>query len=97
MTRQEIERMAKLEERNEELARENAELKQRLEKAVELPYTERCNEYAKIVYKNKMGDIESETYFHDIYYKTSFANEVNGREYAEQRLAELKGEKNDKI
>lgn len=36
MTRQELERIAKLEQRNEELAKENAELKQRLEKAVEL-------------------------------------------------------------
>lgn len=73
------------------LTAENAALKARLEKAVELPYIEKCKEYTKIVYKNEFGDIDDETYFHDCYY--SYKNDIRGDKYAEARLAELKGGK----
>ena len=57
-----------LREMSDQLWDENAALRERLEKAVELPYMEKCNEYTKIIYKNNYGDIEDETYFHDCFY-----------------------------
>ena len=65
------------------------ELRERLDKAVELPYTEKGKEYTKIVYKNEFGDIDDETYFHDCYY--GYKNDMRGDKYAEARLTELKG------
>lgn len=70
------------------LEAENAELKARLEKAVELPYVEKCNEYTKIIYKNNYGDIEDETYFHDCFYGEN--KDIRGGTYAEARFTELK-------
>lgn len=78
------------EEEISDLKAENAVLRERLEKAVELPYIEKCKEYTKIVYKNELGDIDDETYFHDCYY--SYKNDIRGDKYAEARFAELKGE-----
>ena len=75
------------------LEAENAELKARLERAIELPYVKRDCELTQIIYKNSYGDIEEETYFHDCYYGER--HDVRGDVYAEVRLAELNGgEKN---
>lgn len=73
------------------LKAENAALRERLKNAAELPYTEKCKEYTKIIYKNNYGDIEDETYFHDCFYGEN--KNIRGDIYAEARLAELKGEK----
>ena len=70
------------------LQSENAALRARLEKAVELPYTEKCKEYTKIIYKSNHGDIEDETYFHDCFYGEN--KNIRGDIYTEARLAELK-------
>ena len=76
---------------NAVLKTENAELKARLERAVELPYVKRDCEFTQIIYKNSYGDMEEETYFHDCYYGER--HDVRGDVYAETRLAELKGGK----
>ena len=79
---------------NAVLKTENAELKARLERAVELPYVKRDCELTQIIYKNSYGDMEEETYFHDCYYGER--HDVRGDVYAEARLEELKGDKNDR-
>ena len=72
------------------LTAENAELKARLERTIELPYVKRDCEFTQIIYKNSYGDMEEETYFHDCYYGEH--HDVRGDVYAEARLAELKGD-----
>lgn len=79
---------------NVALKSENAELKARLERAIELPYVKRDCEFTQIIYKNSYGDMEEVTYFHDCYYGER--HDVRGDVYAEARLAELKGDKNDR-
>ena len=79
---------------NAVLKTENAELKARLERTIELPYVKRDCELTQIIYKNSYGDMEEETYFHDCYYGER--HDVRGDVYAEARLAELKGDKNDR-
>lgn len=74
-----------LEKENEQLKAENAALRERLEKALELPRIERLfngkvGSY-KVVYQDKNNRITSEYYSEE------------KREAAEARLAELKGEK----
>ena len=74
-----------LEKEIEQLKAENAALRERLEKAVELPRIERLfngkvGSY-KVVYQDKNNRITSEYYSEE------------KREAAEARLAELKGEK----
>ena len=74
-----------LEKENEQLKSENSALRERLEKAVELPRIERLfngkvGSY-KVVYQDKNNRITSEYYSEE------------KREAAEARLAELKGEK----
>ena len=84
-------------DKDKEIARltaENAELKARLERAIALPYVKRDCELTQIIYKNSYGDMEEETYFHDCYYGER--HDVRGDVYAEARLAELKGDKNDR-
>lgn len=91
LNKQELILYDKKDSKDEIIARleaENAELKARLDKAVELPYMEKCNEYTKIIYKNSYGDIEDETYFHDCFYGEN--KNIRGDIYAEARLAELK-------
>ena len=71
--------------RVKELEAENAALRERLEKAIELPHIERLfngkvGSY-KVVYQDKNNRITSEYYSDE------------KREAAEARLAELKGEK----
>lgn len=73
------------------LTAENAELKARLERAIELPYVKRDCELTQIIYKNSYGDMEEETYFHDCYYGER--HDVRGDVYAETMLEELKGGK----
>lgn len=75
----------------EALEAENAELKAKLNKAVELPSVKRDCELTQIVYRNNDGNIEEETYFHDCYYGQ--CHDVRGDVYAEARLEELKGGK----
>ena len=74
---------------NAALKSENAELKARLERTIELPYVKRDCEFTQIIYKNSYGDMKEETYFHDCYYGER--HDVRGDVYAEARLAELKG------
>lgn len=75
------------------LQSENAALQKRLENAVELPSVRRDCELTQIVYRNNYGNIEEETYFHDCYYGQG--HDVRGDVYAEARLAELKGVRNE--
>lgn len=79
------------EEEISDLKAENAVLRERLEKAVELPSVKRDCELTQIVYRNNYGNIEEETYFHDCYYGQG--HDVRGDVYAEARLEELKGGK----
>lgn len=74
-----------LEKENEQLKAENAALREKIEKALELPRIERLfngkvGSY-KVVYQDKNNRITSEYYSDE------------KREAAEARLAELKGEK----
>lgn len=71
------------------LQAENAELRARLDRAIELPYVKRDCEFTQIIYKNSYGDMEEETYFHDCYYGER--HDVRGDVYAEARLKELQG------
>ena len=68
------------------LTEENAELKARLDKAVELPFFQKDGAVIVLIYKNKDGIVLIEKYIEDEYY-----NGKRGKEAAEARLAELKG------
>lgn len=103
MTRQEIERMARLEECNAELAKENAELKARLEKAVELRFCKGDKAYAIIdtLFYTDVFPVTIEAV--DIVYEV-FDGELTtiqhstrlftDRTQAEQTLSELKNKEN---
>lgn len=73
-----------LENKVDELKAENAELRARLEKAVELPFFQKDGEVIVLIYKNKDGIVLIETYIEDEYY-----NGKRGKEAAEARLKEL--------
>ena len=64
---------------------ENAALRERLEKAVELPFYQKDGEVITLIYKNKDGTVLTETYIEDEYYDGKRFTDV-----AQARLAELK-------
>lgn len=70
------------------LQSENASLRERLDRAIELPFFQKDGEAIVLIYKNKDGVVLTETYFEDEYYDGKRGNEA-----AEVRLAELKGGK----
>lgn len=70
------------------LKTENAELRERFEKTIELPFFQKDGEVIVLIYKNNDGVVLAETYFEDVYYDGKRGNKA-----AEARLAELKGEK----
>lgn len=72
----------------EMLEAENASLRERLERAVELPFFQKDGEYIIIIYKEEHGMVCAEEYFEDEYY-----DGMRGSEAAEARFAELKEEK----
>lgn len=69
------------------LQEENAELRERLKKAVELPFFQKDGEVIVVIYKDKGGIVCAEEYIEDEFY-----DGIKGFEAAEVRLAELKGE-----
>lgn len=73
------------------LQAENAALRERLEKAVELPFFQKDGEVIVLIYKNNDGIILTEKYIEDEYYDGKRGNEA-----ALARLAELKGENRGK-
>ena len=74
------------------LQSENAALRERLDRAIELPFFQKDGEAIVLIYKNKDGVVLTETYFEDEYYDGKRGNEA-----AEARLAELKGEKDENL
>lgn len=76
--------------RVKELEAENAELRERLDKAVELPFFQKDGEVIILIYKNKDGIVLIEKYIEDEYY-----NGKRGKEAAEIRLRELNEDNND--
>lgn len=74
------------------LESENATLRERLEKSVELPFLQKDGEVIVLIYKDKEGVVFTEKYFTDEYY-----GEKKGEEAAKSRLAELKGENKDDV
>ena len=70
------------------LKSENAELRERLERSIELPFFQEDGEARILVYRDKNGIVCTEIYFEDEIYWGR-----RGDEAAEARLAELKGEK----
>ena len=70
------------------LRAENAELHERLERSIELPFFQEDGEARILVYRDKNGIVCTELYFEDEIYWGR-----HGDEAAEARLAELKGEK----
>ena len=72
------------------LETENAELRVRLEKAVELPFFQKDGEVIVVIYKDKGGIVCVEKYLEDEFYEG-----VSGLEAAEARLEEIKENNND--
>lgn len=70
---------------------ETAALRERLNRAIELPFFQKDGEVIVLIYKNKDGVVLTETYFEDEYYDGKRGNEA-----AEARLAELKRESGGK-
>ena len=70
------------------LQKENAALRERLEKAVELPFFQKDGEVIVVIYKDKGGIVCVEEYIEDEFY-----DGIKGFEADEARLAELKGGK----
>lgn len=68
------------------LKTENAELHERLERSIELPFLQEDGEARILVYRDKNGIVCTELYFEDEIYWGR-----HGDEAAEARLAELKG------
>lgn len=68
------------------LQSENAALRERLDRAIELPFLQKDGEVIVLIYKNKDGVVLTETYFEDVYYDGKRGNVA-----AESRFAELKG------
>ena len=66
------------------LQAENAELRARLDRAVELPFFQKDGEVIVLIYKEKHGIVLVEEYIEDEYY-----NGKRGKEVAEARLKEL--------
>ena len=73
-----------LENKTDELTAKNAELRARLDKAVELPFFQKDGEVIVLIHKNKDGIVLIEEYIEDEYY-----NGKKGKEAAEARLKEL--------
>lgn len=71
-----------------ELQTENAALRERLEKSIELPFFQEDGEARILVYRDKNGIVCTEIYFEDEIYWGRYGDEA-----AEARLAELKEEK----
>ena len=69
-----------------DLQAENAALRERLDRAIELPFFQKDGEVIVIIYKDKGGIVCVEKYFEDEYYDGKRGNDV-----AEARLAKLKG------
>lgn len=67
-----------------DLVDENATLRKRLEKAVELPVWQKNGEAISLFYRNKDNDICTELYWEDVYY-----DGVRGDKYAKTRFAEI--------
>ena len=72
------------------LEAENAELRARLEKALELPLFQKDGEVIVVIYKDKGGIVCVEKYLEDEFYEG-----VSGLEAAEARLKEIKENNND--
>ena len=73
-----------------QLKAENAALRERLEKAVELPFFQKDGEVIVLIYKDKHGIVIIDEYIEDEYY-----NGKRGNEAAEARLKEIQEENND--
>lgn len=69
----------------EALKVENVALRERLNRAIELPFFQKDGEVIVLIYKNNEGVVLTETYFEDVYYDGKRGNVA-----AEARLAELK-------
>ena len=82
------EKINALKEEVNALKSENAELHERLERSIELPFFQEDGEARILVYRDKNGIVCTEIYFEDEIYWGR-----HGDEAAEARLAELKGEK----
>ena len=78
--------LADVSEQCEQLKAENASLRKRLEKTIELPFFQKDGDAIVLIYKNKDGVVLTETYFEDVYY-----GEKRGDDIAEARFSELKG------
>lgn len=70
----------------ERLKAENAALRERLEKAVELPFYQKDGEYNLLLYRGEKDYVVGEEYFDDEYYDGK-----RGSEVVQARFAELKG------
>lgn len=71
-----------------ELQAENAALREKLNRAIELPFFQKDGEVIVLIYKNNDGIVLTETYFEDEYYDGKRGNDA-----AKARFAELKEEK----
>ena len=67
------------------LKSENAKLRERLEKTIELPFFQKDGEVIVLIYKNNDGVVLTETYFEDVYYDGKRGNDV-----AEARFEEIR-------
>ena len=67
------------------LEAENAAMRERLEKTIELPFFQKDGEAIVLIYKNKDGVVFTETYFEDVYY-----GEKRGDDVAEARFEEIR-------
>lgn len=67
---------------------ETAALRERLNRAIELPFLQKDGEVIVLIYKNKDGVVLIEKYIEDEYYDGK-----RGSEVAKARFAELKGKK----
>lgn len=67
------------------LKSENAELRERLEKTIELPFFQKDGEVIVLIYKNNDGVVLTETYFEDVYYDGKRGNAA-----AEARFEEIR-------
>lgn len=64
---------------------ENADLRERLNRAIELPFFQKDGEVIVLIYKNNEGIVLTEKYFEDVYYDGKRGNDA-----AEARFEEIR-------